>query len=83
MTYDIWKNNMYNNNDYSCTDYNNLINLINETIKSNNKIIIITARENNLCYLLFIIFQIMNMTIRKSVLLFVILNHQIIFHNSI
>ena len=48
MTYDIWKNNMYNNNDYSCTDYNNLINLINETIKSNNKIIIITARENNL-----------------------------------
>ena len=48
VTYNIWKNNILNNDEYSCTDYNNLINLINETNKSNNKIIIITARDEDM-----------------------------------
>jgi hypothetical protein len=47
-TYSLWKDNILNNDEYSCTDYNNLINLINETNKSNNKIIIITARDKEM-----------------------------------
>jgi hypothetical protein len=46
--YNLWLSLTQHNNDYSCTDYDGLNNLLHEITKSNNKIVIVTARDKNM-----------------------------------